>query len=219
MMRGKGKYCALGVLTSAISVPGRASDLVAEAVPAREFLVEQEESVQAASFAVHVGRGLDSNLRMIPGQIATNSLPWENTWYLALVVNKPVMETSRFLFGLESSLLKHCGMQSNFESTLAGTVKYRIPAVLGLLTSATVGEGVSYAYSSPTFEKGPNNSRQGQVKFQNHLVFEFAIGAAPLKDVFLVTRIHHRSGVYGLFGPPHIGSNFLAFGINYNTSL
>jgi hypothetical protein len=29
----------------------------------------------------------------------------------------------------------------------------------------------------------------------------------------LFLRLHHRSGVYGLIAPQHVGSNFITFGL------
>jgi len=192
---------------------------IANTTPHQDDDDAQSHTAKTTSVAIHLGQGLDTNLRMIPKQIVTGSLPWEKTWYVGVVVNQTLLVKNSFVFGLESALLEHRGLQSNLESTLAGTLRYHFPQVASILPSLLFGEGISYAYSRPTFEKGPNNSRQGQIKLQNHLAFEISLESVSIKGLALLGRIHHRSGVYGLFGPRHIGSNFIAAGLNYNIAL
>lgn len=35
------------------------------------------------------------------------------------------------------------------------------------------------------------------------------------ENLSVITRVHHRSGVYGLIAPQRVGSNFMVFGIRY----
>jgi hypothetical protein len=78
-------------------------------------------------------------------------------------------------------------------------------------TTAAIGEGLSWATQIPALEKAdPTNSDNNQLL--NYILLEatFAIPESPWS---LVTRIHHRSGVYGLLG--HSGSNIIEAGIRY----
>jgi hypothetical protein len=46
------------------------------------------------------------------------------------------------------------------------------------------------------------------------MLFDMAWKIRTGKHFSLVTRVHHRSGAYGLIAPPRVGSNFLALGVN-----
>jgi hypothetical protein len=74
-----------------------------------------------------------------------------------------------------------------------------------------VGEGISYALSRPTFEGLENNERPR--KFLNYLAFEAEISHPALAGVSLVSRLHHRSGIFGLIAPQGSGSNILGLGL------
>ncbi len=113
---------------------------------------------------------------------------------------------------LELQVYKHFGDQDNWEFT--GSVNLRwvvFPWNKYIETTAAVGEGLSWATEIPALEKAdPANTQPEQLL--NYILLEvtFAIPESPWS---LVTRIHHRSGVWGLFG--HSGSNILEAGIRY----
>jgi len=77
-------------------------------------------------------------------------------------------------------------------------------------TSIAVGEGLSYATSRPRIE-----NRGEAARLLNYLMFEMEL--TPLQDSpwSLVGRIHHRSGVFGIFGGVRGGSNFIMIGVRY----
>ncbi len=53
-------------------------------------------------------------------------------------------------------------------------------------------------------------------KFLNYLMFEFDFALPHEPSWSLVTRIHHRSGVFGLFGGVHGATNAFSLGIRYH---
>lgn len=79
-------------------------------------------------------------------------------------------------------------------------------------TSFGLGEGVSFDTSIPAIEKGENNNTK---RFLNYLVFEATFADPNYPRWQLVTRIHHRSGAYGLYHAGNTGSNDIGLGIRY----
>jgi hypothetical protein len=113
---------------------------------------------------------------------------------------------------LEAQMLKHFGEQEHVE--FASTINARwitFPWNRYLETSVSIGGGLSVTSEVPELEKrDPNNSDAATLL--HYLLIEAAIGL-PGSDWSLVGRVHHRSGIFGLFS--HSGSNVLSVGLRY----
>lgn len=113
---------------------------------------------------------------------------------------------------LEGQMLKHFGEQEHVE--FAGSINVRwitFPWNRHLDTSVAFGGGLSAASEVPVLEKrDPENSDAAALL--HYLVMEVAVGL-PNSNWSLVGRVHHRSGIFGLFS--HSGSNVLAIGVRY----
>ncbi len=80
-----------------------------------------------------------------------------------------------------------------------------------LPTSCAIGEGLSYASEYPPDER----NKEDRSRLLNYLYFELEI-VPPLASKFSIFgRVHHRSGIGGLFDDVHGGSNMLALGLRY----
>ena len=80
-------------------------------------------------------------------------------------------------------------------------------------TSFAVGEGLSYATRIPSIEEEQYEEKTS--KWLNYLSFDLEFTSprpSPWSGFF---RIHHRSGVDGLFGDVRGASNALAVGVKY----
>ena len=137
----------------------------------------------------------------------------KDSYTFGVSVSKQFAEWTRYIrFEGELQVIKHFGDQDHWEFT--GSVNARwvvFPWNRYVETTAAFGEGLSWATEVPALEKAdPTNSANRQLL--NYILLEvtFAIPESPWS---LVTRIHHRSGVFGLFG--HSGSNVLEAGIRY----
>lgn len=84
-----------------------------------------------------------------------------------------------------------------------------------LYTTMAVGEGVSYATSIPYVEQSITG--KSSTRFLDFMTFEITFALPSKPQYQLVTRIHHRSGCYGLFYPKneHPGSNNIGIGFRY----
>lgn len=113
---------------------------------------------------------------------------------------------------LEGQMLQHFGEQKHVE--FAGSINARwitFPWDRYLDTSVAIGGGLSVTSEVPVLEKrDPNNSHAATLL--HYLVIEAEVGL-PSSSWSLVARVHHRSGIFGLFS--HSGSNVLAAGVRY----
>ncbi|MEM0981486.1 MAG: hypothetical protein AAGH78_14575 [Cyanobacteria bacterium P01_H01_bin.58] len=104
----------------------------------------------------------------------------------------------------ELQLLQHLGQQDHLEGTAALALRWEMSSRF----SVAVIEGVSYATDIPEIE-AENNDRAAQLL--NYLAFEVEYAYAP--QWAIATRLHHRSGVSGLFSDVKGGSNAYLMGI------
>ena len=137
----------------------------------------------------------------------------KDSYTLGVSVSKQFAEWTRFMrFEGELQVVKHFGDQDHWEFTGSLNLRWVVfPWNRYVETTLALGEGLSWATEIPALEKAdPTNSDNAQLL--NYILIEvtFAIPESPWS---LVTRIHHRSGVWGLFG--HSGSNILEAGIRY----
>jgi hypothetical protein len=77
------------------------------------------------------------------------------------------------------------------------------------------GTGLSYAKRKPTYEYGPKDDLERRYRLQLLVLFELEWKLRNMDALTLATRIHHRSGLYGLIAPPLVGSNFITMGLRY----
>ena len=78
-------------------------------------------------------------------------------------------------------------------------------------TTLAAGEGLSYAAHIPSLERELQKADVSH--FMNYLMFELTMALPKWKNESLFFRIHHRSGMFGMFGGADGGSNLLVFGL------
>lgn len=113
---------------------------------------------------------------------------------------------------LEGQVLKHFGEQEHVE--LAASINVRwitFPWNRYLDTSFAFGGGLSQATEVPVLERRDPDSSEASALL-HYLMVEAAFGL-PGSPWSVVARLHHRSGVFGLFS--HSGSNLVEFGLRY----
>lgn len=81
-----------------------------------------------------------------------------------------------------------------------------------LHTSLAVGDGLSLTSETPEREVQIRDNSQ---RLLNYLTFELAMTLPKYPRYSLVYRIHHRSGVFGLFGGVRGASDFYVLGLRY----
>jgi hypothetical protein len=113
---------------------------------------------------------------------------------------------------LEGQALQHVGEQEHVEFASSINVRWiTFPWNRYLDTSVAIGGGLSVTSEVPVLEeRDPDNSQAATLL--HYLLIEAAVGL-PSSNWSLVARVHHRSGIFGLFS--HSGSNVLALGLRY----
>ena len=171
----------------------------------------------------YVSRWVNTDLLDVPSRAITGNLSFSDTNFAGVGLSRVIVPSfsiplpfTDFAFRgnrieLEGQVLKHFGGQSHWEGTLALLFRTgQIPLGGGLEANLAVGEGLSVASERPRFE-GAIDVRPSRTL--NYLAFEAEFSHASAPGVSFVTRLHHRSGVFGLIAPKKSGSNFIGVGI------
>lgn len=116
---------------------------------------------------------------------------------------------------LEGVAVTHFGEQHHAEVAAAIAVRWvTFPWDTYIDTSLAFGSGLSYATEEPVVE-ARENPDTGATRLLHYLLVEMAFEVPRAPRWSIVTRIHHRSGVWGLFDGVGRASNFLAIGLRY----
>ncbi len=204
-------YVCLALLAMGIALPARA----------------ESEQRLFDTVAVYAGQGVNHNLRELPGIIIAANPEWEKSYFNAVgltsangtlgqgwqVFEGTPLATIRQ--GYELVLVQHHGLQDNAEVGAAYTLKTPDLELGALGVNFGSGIGLSYALGNPSYEDGAKEDPNRRYRLQLLLLLDLEWRISGLDRWSLVTRVHHRSGMYGLIAPQHVGSNFLAAGIRY----
>jgi opacity protein-like surface antigen len=138
---------------------------------------------------------------------------FKDSYTAGLAVSYEFVDWGRHMrWELEGQMLKHFGEQEHVEFTSSINARWiTFPWNRYLDTSVAIGGGLSVTSEVPVLEKrDPENSQAATLL--HYLLLEAAVGL-PSSSWSLVARVHHRSGIFGLFS--HSGSNVLALGLRY----
>jgi hypothetical protein len=189
---------------------------------------EAENTFYFDHVSVFTAQGADHNLPELPEVILQGDLEWEPSYFTSVNMTKDfgrLGERSEaiektFFRSIEQSVevlwAQHHGLQNNGE--LGAAYMLRTPNLnMGPVTvNAASGVGLSHAFGTPSYEDGPLANPSKRYRTQLLALFEVEWRIRKLENFSLVTRVHHRSGAYGLIAPRNVGSNFLAVGIRYD---
>jgi hypothetical protein len=174
----------------------------------------------------YVSRWVDTDLLDVPARSVTGRLNFSDSNFAGVGLSRVIVPSfalplpfTDFAFRgnrieLEGQVLRHFGGQHHWEGTLALMFRTgEIPLAGGLSVNLAVGEGLSYASERPRLE-GAIDVRP--TRFLNYLAFEAEFSHESLPGVSLVTRLHHRSGIFGVIAPRKSGSNFIGAGVRFD---
>ena len=82
-----------------------------------------------------------------------------------------------------------------------------------LVTTIGAGEGLSYDSKVPQAEAQNSTNTQNLLNF---LMFEIAFALPSHPNFEVIGRIHHRSGVYGLYTDGNSGSTAVGVAVRYH---
>lgn len=124
-------------------------------------------------------------------------------------------QSTKHQWELEAQLGKHYRGQSHLELNLLAIYRWqKTPWDNILKTSFAIGDGLSYASDVPPLEAA-SHTNTGAARLLNYIMFEMTAAPPQAKDWAMVVRVHHRSGVDGLFNDVKGGSNVIAIGLKF----
>ena len=136
----------------------------------------------------------------------------QDSYIGVLAVSREIWTLTRHIrFELEGQVAKNFGEQTNWEFNALLVGRWvTFPWNDYVYTTFAVGDGISYATSVPKLEKEFQGTTQ---QLLNYLMFELTLSPPQHPEWAFVTRIHHRSALFGGYG--NGDSNVLAVGIKY----
>lgn len=137
--------------------------------------------------------------------------------YLVCISGGRILRKGRWInIEAECQLAAHSGMQSHIETNAVIVARWmHFPWDRWLDTRFAFGEGLSYAWRTPFLEPRKDPEAEKSTRLLNYLLAELEFFIPGLASWSKFVRIHHRSGVLGLFGGVVGGSNFIGFGLRY----
>jgi hypothetical protein len=135
--------------------------------------------------------------------------------FLAVALSRRIYSWTRHIdLEVEGQAVKHFGDQNHWEfNALLAARWLTFPWDSFLDTSFAVGNGLSLAMRTPRIEEAQHEKTS---PFLDYMLFELAFSLPEEPRWSLVLRIHHRSGIYGLFDGVHGASNALGAGLKYH---
>ena len=148
------------------------------------------------------------------GETLTLSADFDSDYHFAaLAVAKKIGQYKKKVdIELEGQIVRHNGRQHYNEYNALIIGRWWFPSNKHADYSLAIGEGLSYADEISEFE-ALHHSRTSRLL--DYLLFEFTFSIPETKSWHGSVRIHHRSGVYGLFNEVHGASNGLGAGVRY----
>jgi len=180
------------------------------------------------ALSIYWGQGVDSDLLQLPGDLLRGELIFESSYLTAVSFIEPlatpapiqsVFDWARIpstTTAVEGIAVKHSGLQQNWEVNLAYLLRFRGWDLGPITAKPGFGIGLSYAFGTPSYEDGPSGDPERRYRFQSYQAYEIEWGLARRQRVSLFTRVHHRSGIYGLIAPRRVGSNFVTVGLRFH---
>lgn len=110
---------------------------------------------------------------------------------------------------LELSLLKSSGLATNTELALDWRPAFTPWQWSAVSLEFAWGLGLSQTSGRPWSDYTDPDKPQGY-RTLFHMAPEVALRFSGLPDTSLALRVHHRSGLYGVFAPRRVGANHLA---------
>jgi len=163
------------------------------------------------SFAIYGGPGTPSPLLDL---IRFRTPSFENLWNVTIAVNRELVNVSDVIdLEAEASFSQHLeNIQMNAVQG-AGVLRWLpLPWDKVIEGSAAVGLGLSYAQLPPLLES-THLGRTSNMLFHFYLEYAVMLGKEGTWEGLF--RIHHRSGMFGVFDGVVGGSDFLCLGARY----
>ena len=156
---------------------------------------------------------------LLEGNLSDGSLLYsgfEDSYLTALALTRRMASyKDKIDLELEGQIVKHFEGQEHWEFNGLGVIRWLpFPWDKYLDTSFASGAGLSYATETPKVEEELRGDGQ-TAQLLVYLMLELELALPDSRHWSLVSRIHHRSGAFGLFSGVTGASNAWGLGIKY----
>lgn len=189
---------AVAVLAALLAAKPVAAGAQSDAAPAHPW-----------ALSVYGGIGTDGGIEDFPGLDAD----FNDAYLGAIAVSRELARwRGAAVLEVEAQAVQHFVMQDHAELNLLLVGRWHaFPWNDVVRTSVAIGEGVSYATEIPEIERQRSPGKTAHVL--NYLMLELEAAPPDEERWSVFTRIHHRSGVFGVYDGVSRGSNFLGAGV------
>lgn len=165
------------------------------------------------SLTLYVGKYSDDRLGDV---LLSKPAAYLDSYLVTLAASHAfAFESPAHQWELEGQLVKHFRGQRHWELNVLAIYRWqRFPWRDVLRTTLAIGDGLSYATEVPPLEAA-SHSNEGATRLLNYILVEMTAAPPQVKEWSLVVRVHHRSGVYGLFDGVKGGSNVIGVGVKF----
>ena len=166
-------------------------------------------------------------LTVYGGQFVDNSLPNDllvlqdfdpvDSYIAAVAYSQEIFIRDSYRWEVEEQFVQHFELQDHQEVNALIIFRWlKFPWHDTLPTTFAIGDGLSYAFEEPALEALLEAEDGGTNQLLNYLLLELTFAAPSWKHWSIVGRVHHRSGIFGLFDGVDGGSNIVALGLRYD---
>lgn len=149
--------------------------------------------------------------------ITRMSPEFESSYLFCLAGGYVLSEGDWIRLDLEGQGVLHTGMQDHLEINAVIVARWMpFPWDDWIDTRFAFGEGLSYAFRTPYIEPRRDPEEEKSTRLLNYLMVELEFVLPYYSRWSKFVRVHHRSGVFGLFGGVRGGSNFIGTGLRYS---
>ena len=187
------------------ALPAAAQSVVTTVIPP----VSEEPREERFSLTLFGGQYAHGSIR----DIAAGRSRSADSRFVALAASRPIGRLGEHLrFEIEGQIGKHFGEQDHVEANALVIARWMtFPWDHVVDTSFAIGEGVSFASSVPPLENGSRRSS----RLLNYILAELELANPAVPDAAFVFRLHHRSGVFGLYNGVTGASNLVTAGFKF----
>ncbi len=177
------------------------------------FTLPSSVYAQQSALTFYVGKYSDNRLGDI---LLSKPVALIDSWLAAAALSHAfAFESFKHQWEIEAQLAKHYRGQDHWEVNLVAIYRWQyFPWNHRLRTTLAIGDGLSYAAEIPPLEEA-SKTNVGATRLLNYILVETTFAPPEVSDWSLVVRVHHRSGIFGLFDDVEGGSNIIAAGIKF----
>jgi len=174
------------------------------------FTVNRDASAENKWFvSIYFGQASDNRFQDIAGRLDRQFI---DSYMAAFSAGKELYTYKDYIrLEAEGQIARHWNIQSHSEVNAQLIIRW-LPFFWDdyLDTSLAFGEGLSYATEIPLLETDECDETSNLL---NYLMLELSFNIPQKSSWDIFSRIHHRSGVFGLFNNVTEGSNVVCIGL------